>query len=182
MSDSRCALPITFLGKKSKKINSKFFITADVGSRCCELLSIYYFRHSENNLIQDFQENIWKNGFNSVTLQQLDNIIKDIQNGRIETDTDRRLRRIAECWTRTDNGRVVGNYYRPRNKSVPLIAAQICGGSSRAAYKRPHSYYREKLLIEWGCELLSIYYFRPSENIVNDGLKELIPYFYVFYW
>ena len=49
MSDSRCALPITFLGKKSKKSNSNFLITADVGSRCCKLLSNYYFRSGENN-------------------------------------------------------------------------------------------------------------------------------------
>ena len=51
------------------------------------------------SFIQDFQEKIWKYGFDSVFLRQLDNLIKDIQNGRIETDTGRRLSRIAECWT-----------------------------------------------------------------------------------
>ena len=104
--------------------------------------------------IQNFKEKNWQNGFNDVTLEQLDNIINDIQNGRIETDTGRRLRRIASQSSRiqlprTDNGRMVGNNYRPRSESVPLIAAQICGGSSGAAYKVPHSYYRENCLAEW---------------------------------
>jgi len=35
--------------------------------------------------IQDFQENIWKNGFNYVYLQQLDDIINDIEDGKIQT-------------------------------------------------------------------------------------------------
>lgn len=48
-------------------------------------LGLQFYKHyskdngisgTSENLIQDFQENIWKNGFNSVTLRQLDNLIK----------------------------------------------------------------------------------------------------------
>lgn len=106
------------------------------------------------NSIQKFQENIWKNGLNSVTLKQLDNIINDIQNGRIETDISRRLRRIAVQSSRfqlprTDNGRMVEYNYQSGSESIPIIAAQICGGSSGATYKSPHSYIRESCLAEW---------------------------------
>jgi len=101
------------------------------------------------NSIQNFQEKIWKYGFNDVTLLQLDNIINDIQNGRIETDTDRKLRQIAERFSRVYNGTMVRGDYRPRSESRLIIAAQICAGSSGTANKRPHSYYRESLLAEW---------------------------------
>ena len=111
------------------------------------------FAESEK-IIQNFQEKIWKNGFNDVTLEQLDNIINEIQNGTIETDTGRRLRQIANQSSRfqlstTNYGRMVRYNYRPRSESVPIIAAQICGGSSGASYKGPHSYYRECCLVEW---------------------------------
>ena len=104
---------------------------------------------ADENFIQDFQENIWKNGFNSVTLRQLDNLINDIQNGRIETDTDRRLRRIADKLARVYDRTMVRGDYRPRSKSDIIIASQICAGSSGKTNKRPHSYYRESLLVEW---------------------------------
>ena len=37
---------------------------------------------TDENSIENFQEKIWKDGFNSVYLQQLETIIKDIQNGK----------------------------------------------------------------------------------------------------
>ncbi|MBQ3657821.1 MAG: strawberry notch family protein [Bacteroidales bacterium] len=61
------------------------------------------------NLIEDFQKKIWKDGFNSVTLNQLKDIIKDIQNGK---------------HIQSDFGRLV-RYGRPRHDSVALSAAVI---------------------------------------------------------
>ncbi len=64
------------------------------------------------NPIQKFQENIWKNGLNSVTLKQLDNIINDIQNGK---------------YLQTDFGRLIG-YGRPRYDSIALSADVLTRG------------------------------------------------------
>lgn len=44
------------------------------------------------NSIQKFQENIWKNGLNSVTLKQLDDIINDIQNGKYSLSYGQNIR------------------------------------------------------------------------------------------
>ena len=104
---------------------------------------------TSENLIQDFQDNIWKNGFNSVTLRQLDNLIKDIQDGRIETDTDRRLRQSSIRFARINDGRMVGENYQSRSESIPLIAAQICAGSCGRINKSASGYFIEGLIEKW---------------------------------
>lgn len=69
--------------------------------------------------IQDFQENIWKNGFNSVTLQQLNNLIKDIENGR-----ELLLPKHRFAYER----KIFGDRNRPRITRNAIAAALICGG------------------------------------------------------
>lgn len=106
------------------------------------------------NSIQNFQEKIWKYGFNDVTLKQLDNIINDIQNGRIETDTDRRLRQIAEQSScvqlpRNNNRGMVRNCYKPQRKGNALIAAEICTGSCGRTNRSTSNYFIEGLIERW---------------------------------
>ena len=69
--------------------------------------------------IQDFQENIRKNGFNSVTLQQLNNLIKDIENGR-----ELLLPKHRFAYER----KIFGDRNRPRITRNAIAAALICGG------------------------------------------------------
>lgn len=69
-------------------------------------------------IIQNFQEKIWKNGFNDVTLEQLDNIINEIQNGKLQIETEN-ARRVAR------------NYNRPRSSRNADAAAVICGREGR---------------------------------------------------
>lgn len=103
---------------------------------------------ADENFIQDFQENIWKNGFNSVTLRQLDNIINDIQNGRVHIKTE-----ISR--------RVARNYNRPRGSRNAYASAVICGREGRIypkiSSRNKEEYIKEsersdryqKLLEEW---------------------------------
>lgn len=72
------------------------------------------------NSIQNFQEKIWKNGLNSVTLKQLDNIINDIQNGQIQSKFGR-----------------LNRYGRPCNSSIAIRAAIIARGEEGADYPQP---------------------------------------------
>lgn len=63
------------------------------------------------NPIQNFQQKIWKDGFNSVSLRQLDNIIIGIQNGHIQS-----------------NFGILDRYGRPCNQKIAVRAAIITRG------------------------------------------------------
>ncbi len=78
------------------------------------------------NFIQKFQENIWKNGLNSVTLKQLDNVINDIQNGKYSLSYGQNIRE--------NRGRIF------------LAAAVISGGGRETNRIIPTSYIQRS---EW---------------------------------
>ena len=104
-------------------------------------------------IIQNLTQKIWKEGINSITLEQLNNLIKDIQNGRTETYNTRRLGQIAARLFKDDDNRgVVGGYHRPGSAGDALVAAAIISGSSAGIDKCPLGYFREKLIERWAQE------------------------------
>ena len=139
-------------------------------------LGLQFYKHyskdngisgTSENLIQDFQENIWKNGFNSVTLRQLKDIIKDIQNER---------------HIQSDFGRLV-RYGRPRHDSVALSAAVITRGRiGTSSEDRPTDSRNGQTRITRQTELLtqfaqlsgcwiSDYYEQPDKFVQVNGKK-----------
>ena len=104
-------------------------------------------------IIQNLTQKIWKEGINSITLEQLNNLIKDIQNGRTETYNTRKLGQIAARLFKDDDNRgVVGGYHRPGSAGDALVAAAIISGSSAGIDKCPLGYFREKLIERWAQE------------------------------
>ena len=100
--------------------------------------------------IQDLTLKIWKSDLKTLPLGEIDNLINDIKNDRIQTYNDRRIRRIAEQLPEDANGgRLLRCYYKSRSKSDALIAAAICGGSSGGVDSRSLFYKRELVLQQW---------------------------------
>ena len=101
--------------------------------------------------IKFFQENIWKNGLDSVSLQQLDNLINDIKNGRIKTYNDRRIARIAEQGEVANEQRLFESYKESRGESNALIAAEIISGIGKRIGSETFliRYQYEQLLEKW---------------------------------
>lgn len=100
--------------------------------------------------IQDLTLKIWKSDLKTLPLEEIDNLINDIKNDRIQTYNDRRIRRIAEQLPEDANGgRLLRCYYKSRSKSDALIAAAICGGSSGGVDSRSLFYKRELVLQQW---------------------------------
>ncbi len=127
---------------------------------------------TDENLVKNFQEKICKDGFNSVTLNQLNNIINDIQNGTIQIQTEN-ARRVAR------------NYNRPRSSRNAYAAAVICGREGRAYPKisfrdkegfvkeTERSAQYEKLLEQWakseGCWVENLADFVQDYEKIGEG-------------
>lgn len=125
------------------------------GQNFVELGSIYNNNFSDihtpdEKKIQELTLKIWKSDLKSLPLNEIDNLINDIINGRIQTYNDRRIRRIAEQLPEDANGgRLLRCYNKSRSKSNALIAAAICGGSSGGVDSSTLFYKRELVLQQW---------------------------------
>ncbi|MCR4560192.1 MAG: hypothetical protein K5685_08945 [Bacteroidales bacterium] len=100
--------------------------------------------------IENITLKIWESKLNSLPLDEIDNLINSIKNGRIQTYNDRRIREIAENLPENaDGGRLLRCYNKSRSKSNALIAAAICGGSSGGVDSRTFFYKKELILEQW---------------------------------
>jgi len=87
----------------------------------------------------------------TVSLQQLDNLINDIKNGRIKTYNDRRIARIAEQGEVANEQRLFESYKESRGESNALIAAEIISGIGKRIGSETFliRYKYEQLLEKW---------------------------------
>lgn len=120
-------------------------------------------------IIQNFQEKIWRNGFNDVTLEQLDNIINEIQNGTIERTFYRRIHRRPET-----------THYQSNAEKVVIGASIIVGGGKKYRSISQEQYDIERsgefrdLLIQWA--RLKGYWFEDIyEYLKQHGFNYLDP-------
>lgn len=117
-------------------------------------------------IIQNFQQKIWKNGFDSVTLEQLDNIINDIQNGRLEY---------------FNTGRNGENGSRTRSERLAIGAVVLCRAGKRVGckaleYIASERSWRYKELIEQWARLKGFWFDENIYDILNrKGFKYLDP-------
>ena len=100
-------------------------------------------RGTKENLIQNFQQNIWKNGFNSVTLNQLDFLINDIQNGHIQSNIGRLNRYGRPC-----------NYYIAVRAAI-ITRGEIGADKTKLGNKRNAQTWDRKSRIRRQTELLT---------------------------
>lgn len=98
---------------------------------------------TKENLIQNFQQNIWKNGFNSVTLNQLDFLINDIQNGHIQSNIGRLNRYGRPC-----------NYYIAVRAAI-ITRGEIGADKTKLGNKRNAQTWDRKSRIRRQTELLT---------------------------
>jgi|GEM_PF-2002892 len=115
-------------------------------------------------IIQNFQEKIWRNGFNDVTLEQLDNIINEIQNGKEHTPT---------------YGQNIGG----DKGRIFLAAVVICGAGREANRTIPTSYFQRskwsdrcgQLLEKWakgvGCWIENAENYLTSKGYIRIDIE-----------
>lgn len=103
--------------------------------------------------IADFQQKIWKDGFDSVSLQQLDELIKDIQDGR----------------TAYFDWQGDGQIYNESRSEGNVIASAIICGAGRCSNGVIPSGYSERY--EWArhCEKLIEYWAKKKKYWYEDA-------------
>ena len=180
-----CKLWIAFnlLFSPQRKQHALFF---DTKSACCELLSIYYFRPSENNFLS--------NGYTKTVLWIAFNLLFSPQRKQpANADLVRLL--VVNCFQFIIFAPAKTTYCstsRP-STSCELLSIYYFRPSENNLWELPSTFIKlwiafnllfspqrkQQILHDTdkavGCELLSIYYFRPSENnIVHDSIIEIV--------
>lgn len=135
-----------------------------------KLLKLKYgktLQGTDENSIENLTLKIWQNGFNSVTLSQLDNIINDIQNEKLKC-----------TFYRSNRKRHDGIMHKPGFEKVALGAAIIVGGgkkyrsSTYEQYDVERTGFLRELLVEWA-KLKGFFFDDIYEYLKENGFDYL---------